>query len=72
MDIIIYFIRFHAIPVIAIFKIKDVIKSMMEVQNETMNNKAMSMTRGKSLRSDVEMLKNEISWRPSLIFGGHI
>ena len=34
-------------------------------------NKAILMMRGKSPRSDVEMTKKLILWRPSWIFGGH-
>ena len=34
-------------------------------------NKAISMMRGKSQRSDDKMSKNSITWQPSWIFGVH-
>ena len=42
-------------------------------QDKGILNKAISMMRGKSPQSDVEILKKkEISWQPSWIFGGHL
>ena len=44
----------------------------MKLGTKTITNKAISMMRGKSQRSDVEMTnKKKLSWRPSWIFYGY-